>query len=99
MATAKVHIVGKYTGTCVELAAITQIAVANFGRRLKKFYAGHYTAAQCMTIGPLSKTRVPGQGNAALRALSSKTKDARQTLANIPLNWLHKGAHHGSLRR
>lgn len=90
MSEAKIHVVGPHKGTCTTLAAYVGIAPANFGRRLKKYYSGHYTAEQCMKKGSLSRVRKANQGTDEWRSISNQESDSRLTLKDIPRNWLTK---------
>lgn len=88
MSSVILHTVGDFKGTCKEGAAITNIAPANFGRRLKKFYDGAYSVEQVMNVGSLSRVRVTDSGNDEWDALSRHEEDARLDTKNIPFNWL-----------
>lgn len=88
MSTAIIHTVGDFMGTCKEGAAITQIASANFGRRLDKFYDGEYSVEQVLHVGSLSRVRAADSGNSEWDALSRHETDARLTLQEVPRNWL-----------
>ena len=90
MPKARIHVIGNHVGTCVDLAAYTGIAPANFGRRLQKFYDGCYTVEQCMRRGALSKVRTNVEGNSEWASLSRYDKDAHLSLAELPTNWLCK---------
>lgn len=88
MSAAIIHTVGNFKGTCKDGARITQIAPANFGRRLVKFYDGEYSVEQVLHVGSLSRVREADTGNSEWDALSRHETDSKLTLHNVPRNWL-----------
>ena len=88
MSSAVIHVIGDFKGTCQEGAVVTQIASANFGRRLEKFYDGRYSVAQVMNVGSLSRVRAADSGNDEWDELSRHEDDARLSLRDVPFNWL-----------